>query len=344
MPDFTSFAQALRAQKVGGRFVFSCPLPSHGKGNGDRNPSVELIDHDPEPPGVCCYGGCDNSAVWAASIKPMLDRETPLPPPKPALKENNLELIPFLATHEEPTESFLLSFAQRNQWELEERVPLERYGYRWGDGRLACCVVRFNLADGGKEVRACRFNGMNWTWRTAGYGPAPLYNLPALLFRAEDQVLIVEGEKTAKAAMALERLQQYVAVCPWGGSSVRPTDWTPLQGRQVIIVPDNDLAGKKFSERVSRHAQEAKAEKVKVYNPQDVYAKLGQPGKCPVGWDIADIKDAAPPPVFSPNCVECGSTKRPPNHSPEIPFRCLDCIDAALTQLMGAPTTGQPGH
>ena len=50
MPDFDFFVQALKAHKVGGRFLFSCPLASHGKGNGDRNPSVELIDHNPHPP------------------------------------------------------------------------------------------------------------------------------------------------------------------------------------------------------------------------------------------------------------------------------------------------------
>ena len=290
MPDFDFFVQALKAHKVGGRFLFSCPLASHGKGNGDRNPSVELIDHNPHPPGVCCYGGCDNSKVWSASIRPYLDPDATLPPPNPALQKSG-RLIPFIPAWQAPVPGFILRLAEWHQWTLTTPMPWERFGYELEDGSLACCVIRFNMADGGKEVRACRWDGLAWTWKTTGYGPAPLYNLRALLERPKAAALVVEGEKAARAAMRIPLLENYVAVCPWGGSSVRPTDWSPLEGRQVFVLPDNDQAGEKFAQRVGKHLKKAKAARISIIHPQRVYKRLDQPGECPIGWDIADIEN-----------------------------------------------------
>src|SRR5215831_4216435 len=49
----------------GGAYLVCCPVPSHGKGRGDRNPSLRLADGD-----VCvlvhCYSGCDRLAVLDA--------------------------------------------------------------------------------------------------------------------------------------------------------------------------------------------------------------------------------------------------------------------------------------
>ena len=269
------------------------------RGTATATLPVELIDHSPEPPGVCCYGGCDHREVWAASIKPFLEKgDTHPPPPKPVPKENIL--IPFITTQETPSKEFLREMAARNKWLLAKGNPLDGYGYRWADGSLACCVVRFNLADGGKEVRACRYDGKKWTWKTAGYGPAPLFNLADLLARPEAPVLVVEGEKTVKAARAFSAVSNCVAVCPLGGSSVRPTDWSSLESRQVFVLPDNDPAGEKFAERVVAACRKAKAESVKIVPPARVYARFGLPGECPVGWDLADIKDVLKLPENGP--------------------------------------------
>jgi len=46
-------------------YLVCCPVPSHGKGRGDRNPSLRLADGDIRLL-VHCYGGCDPCAVLDA--------------------------------------------------------------------------------------------------------------------------------------------------------------------------------------------------------------------------------------------------------------------------------------
>src|SRR5262249_16033246 len=48
-----------RAQRLAdGGYLIPCPLPSHGKGRGDRNPSLRIGDGDTQLL-VRCYAGCD---------------------------------------------------------------------------------------------------------------------------------------------------------------------------------------------------------------------------------------------------------------------------------------------
>jgi len=62
-----SIAKALRGRSAGGgSFLVRCPVPSHGNGRGDRNPSLMIKDGD--KPGrvlVHCYAGCDALDVLA---------------------------------------------------------------------------------------------------------------------------------------------------------------------------------------------------------------------------------------------------------------------------------------
>lgn len=49
----------------GGQWLASCPVPSHGKGRGDRNPSLSLKDGDDGKLLWNCLGGCDKFDVFA---------------------------------------------------------------------------------------------------------------------------------------------------------------------------------------------------------------------------------------------------------------------------------------
>jgi hypothetical protein len=52
-----------RAQRLAdGSFLVPCPVPSHGKGRGDRNPSLRIGDGETRVL-VYCYGGCDRVSV-----------------------------------------------------------------------------------------------------------------------------------------------------------------------------------------------------------------------------------------------------------------------------------------
>jgi hypothetical protein len=52
-----------RAQRLAGAaFLVPCPVPSHGRGRGDRNPSLQISDGEHRLL-IRCYGGCDTRDV-----------------------------------------------------------------------------------------------------------------------------------------------------------------------------------------------------------------------------------------------------------------------------------------
>lgn len=66
-PSASTIAAALSKRRplrlTGGGFLVSCPVPSHGKGRGDRNPSLSIADGD-KGIIVHCFGGCDPRVVF----------------------------------------------------------------------------------------------------------------------------------------------------------------------------------------------------------------------------------------------------------------------------------------
>ena len=51
-------ARALRGYRRGAGYLCHCPVPSHGKGRGDQNPSLSVADGDKQLL-VKCFAGCD---------------------------------------------------------------------------------------------------------------------------------------------------------------------------------------------------------------------------------------------------------------------------------------------
>ncbi len=77
--------------------------------------------------------------------------------------------------------------------------------------------------------------------------PRPLYRLPELLARRGERVYVTEGEKAADAAASIGLL---ATTSPHGCESANKADWSPLSGRDVVVLPDNDDAGRKYAEHV----------------------------------------------------------------------------------------------
>ncbi|MCW2244737.1 KaiC/GvpD/RAD55 family RecA-like ATPase [Azospirillum fermentarium] len=116
--------------------------------------------------------------------------------------------------------------------------------------------------------------GMEWKWPT----PVPLYHLPDLLANPSLPVLVVEGEKSADIGCDL--IGERVVVTWAGGSAgIARADWSPLQGRDVTIWPDNDEAGAASARKVVAEAVKAGACSVRV---------VALPQGLPETWDLAD--------------------------------------------------------
>lgn len=77
--------------------------------------------------------------------------------------------------------------------------------------------------------------------------PLPLYAREELLADSSSVVYLCEGEK---AADALRHVGLLATTTAHGAQSPQRTDLTPLAGREVCVLPDNDEPGRKYAEKV----------------------------------------------------------------------------------------------
>lgn len=93
-------------------------------------------------------------------------------------------------------------------------------------------------------------------------------------------MFIVEGEKAADAARAVGLVATTSA---HGAKSAKGSDWSPVAGREVVILPDHDDAGEWFADDVARLATAAGAKSVRVVRLVERWAGM------PEGGDMADM-------------------------------------------------------
>jgi uncharacterized protein (DUF927 family) len=176
------------------------------------------------------------------------------------------------------------------------------WAYRNASGELLGRIVRFETANGGKNILPLTFcEGQNdkreWRWQ-AFPAPRPLYGLDRLAARPDASVLIVEGEKAADAAE--KRFPDCVAVTSPGGSGVaRHADWSSLANRNVKIWPDNDAPGAGYAKDVAQAALAAGAAAVAIVDvPPEFSARWDLADPLPADWSEDDLRrllDAARP-------------------------------------------------
>lgn len=110
-----------------------------------------------------------------------------------------------------------------------------------------------------------------------------LYHLDQLSKNPLAKVLIVEGEKTTDAAQKLFSEKNIICVTWQGGSSaVLKSDWTPLHGREVIIWPDNDVAGYKAADQICGKLRQIGVNTLSVIDKEQILKVF------PEKWDLAD--------------------------------------------------------
>ena len=146
-------------------------------------------------------------------------------------------------------------------------------------------IYSYYDADGAEAYQACRLYPKSFRLRRpdgkGGYihsvkdiEPLP-YNLPAIMQHADQPVFIVEGEKCADALIEAG----LVATTNHGGSGKwLDTHSAHLAGRSVIVLPDNDQAGRTHADKVIASLW-GKAERIK---------RVDLPG-LPDKGDVADF-------------------------------------------------------
>ena len=148
-----------------------------------------------------------------------------------------------------------------------------KWDYHDGEGNLIACVYRYDTP-GGKEFRPWDVKARKQQAPT----PRPLYQQPAIAIN--DYIIFVEGEKCADALSATGN----IATTAMGGANtlVDKTDWSPLQGKHVMIWPDNDEPGHTYANNAARAIAAVGALSVAI---------LDIPKDKPEKWDVADAID-----------------------------------------------------
>jgi len=214
-------AKALgNAKKVNGSWLASCPLPTHGQGNGDKNPSLSITDGPDSKPLFKCHGGCDQHDVFAA-IK-------------------DFGLLPEL----EPRAELLASIKPIQQPTLENE-----WHYTDEDGVTLFIKQRYKTYDAkGKTYKQLRVDEHGKRHSTITGAKIVPYNLPEVeQARVNNRtVFLTEGEKAADALKSIG----VCATCTHQGASSFPEDAIQyFAGLNVVILPDNDKVGWEFAKK-----------------------------------------------------------------------------------------------
>jgi hypothetical protein len=193
-------------------------------------------------------------------------------------------------------------FRRRSNKEFGLHKPSYTHRYHDKLGNPQGFILRWDITqeDGTikKEFRPFLYcDGPNGDkkWVSRGFPePRPLYNLHELSKRPNDPVLVVEGEKTANAALKL--LPGYIATTAMNGAqSPHKSNWSPLKYRDVVISIDRDDAGEKYGKEVFRLCQQEGARSVQFLNMSLFAQSIVQDGdvitqnrELPKGYDLAD--------------------------------------------------------
>jgi hypothetical protein len=111
----------------------------------------------------------------------------------------------------------------------------------------AARVARFNLADGSKEFRPVHRVGNGWMIGDPP-GKWPMYRGDELPAAGPIYVFVVEGEQCCDISRSIGLA---AVTSAHGSNAANKTDWTPLAGREIVILPDADAAGEKYAADVA---------------------------------------------------------------------------------------------
>lgn len=128
--------------------------------------------------------------------------------------------------------------------------PQALHKYTNQTGQVQHAVIRLkNWATGEKWIRPMWQADSEYVFGTPVYsGGKPLYQLDVLANKLGETVWICEGELCVDVLTKMG----IVSTTSGGANSAAGADWAPMHGRAVTVWPDNDPAGRRYAEDVTK--------------------------------------------------------------------------------------------
>jgi RecA-family ATPase len=259
LPNLQTVARGLGGEINGAQVL--CPGPGHSA--ADRSLSVKIDASAPDGFVVNTFSPADDPIVCKDYVREKLGL--------PAFKPNGDGRR--RASGDTIERMLMAAVGAQTYNEKPKGKLVAQYDYRNADGMLAYQVLRYEP----KNFSQRRPNGKGrWIWKLEEQ--RVLYRWPELLKFPDGTIFITEGEKDADRVADLGHCATTVAGGKWTADCVKA-----LAGRDVVILEDNDDAGRKKALAVAQ-ALHGTAKTIRI---------VSLPG-LPNKGDVSDWLDADP--------------------------------------------------
>lgn len=223
------------------RSGWSARCPAHE----DRNASLSIAEGDDGRAVVHCHAGCGHREIVQAlglEERDLFDGDSTRPAATTRSSSSKAA---------KPSgKAYATADAARAAYERTLGRPAAHVWEYVVSGEVVGLTLRWDKPDGSKDtIRPVSRHADGWRQE---HMPAlrPLFNLDVIreTLAAGRPIHVVEGEKKV---VALESLDLLGTTSAGGANSAKQSDWSPLAGREVVILPDADDAGRKYADDVA---------------------------------------------------------------------------------------------
>jgi putative DNA primase/helicase len=219
---------------------WSARCPAHE----DRQASLSISEGQDGRVLLKCHAGCDHKKIVSAlglEERDLFDQSTSTRPVS-ATKASSCSR----PTPKKAGKAYATADEAQKAYERTLGKSATVHKYLDENGIHVGSVIRWQLSPTSKEIRPTSLHADGWRLEHMPE-PRPLLDRRTILETA-GPVYVVEGEKAFDAASGLG----LVATASAGGANTAgKSDWSPLAGREVVILPDNDDAGRKYAADVA---------------------------------------------------------------------------------------------
>jgi hypothetical protein len=215
---------------------WSARCPAHD----DSTASLSVAEGEGGRVLLKCFAGCSTKAIVAAvnaKERDLFEADS-AKPTKTKRSSSTTKASKAYATADAAQEAY-----QRTLGE-----PTESYAYLDASGKPVGRVLRWRRPGRKKEIRPISLHADGWRLEQMAE-PRPLYMVNCVVQARGSGLVVVEGEKCVHALSLGLGLRATTSA--GGSNAASKSDWSPLAGRDVVILPDADAPGRKYAAEVA---------------------------------------------------------------------------------------------